>query len=381
MLVIIPAALARLYFTHALYNWERQRTQLSRRAHYIDWLLTSDTHAKELRLYQHGDYLRKLYANTIGLIRREKLNLTHRQTHVELAVALIGTVSCFCALTILAFEIVAGRNSVGDLALFFLIYQRIQGSGQEMVAQISRFYADHQYLEQLFEFIDVKSVVRSPMNPSPFPIKGDRIVRIEGVWFQYLATRGVILKNIELEIRPGQVVGLVGANGSGKTSLIKLLCRLYDPTKGKITLGGIDIKCLDLEEYRRLYAVVFQDFGRYADTVRQNIRFGDIRLPENTPLIEEAAKAVGADKLIQRLSSGYETQLTRLFDAGEEISVGEWQKIALARALVRSSQFVILDEPTSALDPYPYQARAGCATSAGSRRTRLAPPGMLPVLS
>lgn len=351
LLAIVPALLVRLYFTRYQYDWQRRRTQLERRAGYLDWLMTADLHAKEIRLNQLGDYLREQYAELRGLIRRERLRINLRRTRIELAVAAIATVAFFGALAYLARETAAGRNSVGDLVLFLLIFQRAQSMGQEFVQQIARLYEDHLYIGLLFEFLDIRPVITDPPQPLPVPVAPRQGIRLEGVGFCYPGTDTRVLSDIDLSIRPGQVVALVGANGSGKTSLIKLLCRLYDPTEGRITLDGVDIRDHALADYRQRFSVIFQDYARYAMPVRENIRFGDIRLPEDSPALERAALKSGADEFIRRLKAGYDTRLSRMFDDGAELSGGQWQKIALARAFARDSSVIILDEPSSALDP------------------------------
>lgn len=348
---IIPALIVRIHFTRRLYVWQRERTQMERRAGYLDWLMTSDIHAKELRLNQLGDYLREQYALIRGKIRGEKLQISKRRTLVELIVGVAASVVFFAALAYLAIQTASGRNTVGDLVLFLLIFQRAQSMGQEIVSQISRFYEDHLYIGLLFEFLEVQPTVISPNESKPIPGKLTQGVQLEGVSFTYPGCREKVLHDINLSIPQGKVIALVGANGSGKTSLIKLLTRLYDPTAGRILVDGRDARTFDLEEYRRLFGVIFQDFSRYADTVRENIRFGDIRLPPDTSNVEDAARRAGAEEFITHLASSYDTLLGRMFENGQEISVGQWQKIALARAFMNRSRFIILDEPTSALDP------------------------------
>ncbi|EWH00878.1 ABC transporter ATP-binding protein [Halomonas sp. BC04] len=351
IVAIVPALLVRLRFTRKLYDWEIRRTQMERRAGYLDWLLTSDINAKELRLNQLGDFLRDRYAELKALIRCERLVISRQRTIVELGVAIVATGAFFSALGYLAWETSVGRNGVGDLVLFLLVFQRAQSMGQELVGQLSRLYEDHLYIGLLFEFLDVRPVISEPILPQPLPTRMNDGVCFENVGFLYPGTTREVLRSIDLTIRPGQIVALVGANGSGKTSLIKLLCRLYDPTSGRITLDGVDVREYSLDDYRRKFSVIFQDYGKYADTARNNIRYGDIHQPLDTPLVEEASIKSGADQFIRSLDKGYDTPLTRMFDEGRELSIGQWQKVALARAFMHQSEIVILDEPTSALDP------------------------------
>jgi len=314
--------------------------------------MISDIHAKELRLNQLGGYLRDLFTEIRSQIRGEKIQINKRRTAVELIIGSIASIVFFAALAYLAIQTAEGRNTVGDLVLFLLIFQRAQSMGQEIVFQISRFYEDHLYIGLLFEFLDVEPTVGSPALPKKVPSALKSGVVMDHVKFTYPGSEEEVLSDINLQIRPGQVVALVGANGSGKTSLIKLLTRLYDPSEGRILLDGQDARKFELEEYRRTYSVIFQDFSRYAETVRQNIRFGDIRLSPQDPEIKDAARRAGAEEFILELPLGYDTLLSRMFEGGQEISVGQWQKIALARAFMSRSQVLILDEPTSALDPH-----------------------------
>jgi len=174
-------------------------------------------------------------------------------------------------------------------------------------------------------------------------------VAVRGVTVGYGAT--AVLDHLDLDVPSGALAAVLGASGSGKTSLIELMCRLYEPSAGRITLDGRDIRDFGLAEYRRVFSVIFQDFARYASTVNENIRFGDIRLPADSPRIREAAINAEADTFIQLMAQGYDTRLTRMFDGGAELSHGQWQRLALARAFAAGSRVLVLDEPTSALDP------------------------------
>ncbi len=350
LLAVVPGLLARLHFTRVLYDWQRQTTQLERQAAYVDWLMTSDFHAKELRLNQLGDYLRELYATLRALIRRERLRISQRRTLTELVMAITGTLAFFASLAYLALQAAAGHTTVGDMVLFLMVFQRAQGLVQALLGNVSQFYEDHLYIGQLFEFLDIQPVIADPTTPIPIPRPMTQGIQLHQVSFQYPGTNGWALHDISLRIAPGQVVALVGTNGSGKTSLIKVLCRLYDPSTGHITLDGTDIRQFTVDDYRHVFSVIFQDYARYAMTVRDNIRFGDIRLPADALGIEQAAIASGADAFIRQLRHSYETRLSKMFDDGQDLSIGQWQKIALARAFLHQSQVVVLDEPTSALD-------------------------------
>jgi ATP-binding cassette, subfamily B, bacterial len=351
LVAILPGLLVRLHFTRHLYDWQRRRTQMERKASYLDWLMTSNLHAKELRIYQLGDHLREQYARLRGQIRRERLHITQRRTRLEVVVGSAAAVAFFASLAYLAWQTAEGRSSVGDLVLFMLIFQRAQTMGQELVHQLSKLYEDHLYMGLLFEFLDIRPEIAEPSQPAAVPATIREGIRFEGVGFQYPGSPEPTLSDIDLSIRPGQVVALVGVNGSGKTTLIKLLCRLYDPARGRITLDGVDIRQYSPEQYRNLFSVIFQDYSQYATSVKENIHFGDIHSSGEQPAIMTAAINAGADGFISGLPHGYDTPLTRMFDDGQEISIGQWQKLALARAFLRKSTFIILDEPTSSLDP------------------------------
>lgn len=351
LIAIIPALIARIYFTRILYDWQRRRTQMERRAGYLDWLMTSDIHAKELRLNQLGDFLRHKYKRIRSDIREEKLAISRKRTTVESIVAAIASVIFFTSLGYLAWNTAQGENSVGDLVLFLLIFQRAQSMGQELVQQLSKLYEDHLYMGMLFEFMDMQHTVPRSSQPVDIVQSEQTTLALKNVCFSYPGTHKNVIKNVNLEIKPGQIVALVGANGSGKTSLIKLMTRLYDPTEGSVSINGVNAQDCDIDEYRQLFSVIFQDYSHYAESVHENIRFGHINGTDAEHTVPNAAENAGAAAFIEEMDDKYDTMLTRLFDNGKELSVGQWQKIALARAFMLKSNIVILDEPTSAMDP------------------------------
>lgn len=350
LLAVVPALFVRLFFTRVLYDWQRRRTQLEREAGYFDWLMTSDITAKEVRLGRLGRHLRTMYSGLRGQVRRERLAITRRRTLVEVLTAVLASLAFFASLGLLALQTARSHNTVGDLVLFMLVFQRAQSLAQELVQRISQLYEDHLYLGLLFEFLDTRPKLATPAVPVPVPEPIRQGIVLEKVGFTYPDAGSPALSDISMRLPAGRMVALVGENGSGKTSLIKLLCRLYDPGQGRITLDGIDVRQFDPDQYRRLFSVLFQDYARYAFSVRENIRFGNIDAAPDDAGIEQVGRDAGADGFVRRLRHGYDTRLSRLFDEGQEVSVGQWQKIALARAFFADSRIVVLDEPTSALD-------------------------------
>jgi ATP-binding cassette subfamily B protein len=356
VVTILPALLVRLRSIRTLHDWQQRRTQLERRAGYLDWLLTSDVHAKELRVNRLGGFLRGRHDDTRRAIRTERLRIARRRTGSETAVEVLAALAFFGALAHLVRGSASGATSVGDLVLFLLVFQRAQAAGQELVGQLSRLYEDHLYLGVLFTFLDQAGDIVRPDQPLAVPPRVHDAIRLEGLSFRYPGTERWVLRDVDLELRPGQIVAVVGENGSGKTSLVKLLCRLYDPTQGRMSVDGTDVRRFDPDEHGRLVSVILQDHVHYADSASENVRYGDVALaegeaPDWTPEVRRAGQRAGAEGFIERLPEGYGTRLTRLFDDGVELSVGQWQRLALARALVRPAPLLVLDEPSSALDP------------------------------
>jgi ATP-binding cassette subfamily B protein len=234
--------------------------------------------------------------------------------------------------------------------MYFAAVQRGQSSAQVLFAALASLYEDNLFLTTLEEFMEVKPEVVAPPDPKPVPDPIRQGIVFEGVSFRYPGSSRPLLEKVDLTIRPGEVIALVGSNGAGKTTLVKLLCRLYDPYEGRIAIDGIDIREMDPTALRREISVVFQDFAHFFLPARDNIWFGDVTRPRDDAGIIEAASTAGADPFLRELRHGYDTILGPLFTEGEELSVGEWQKVAIARAFFHSAQLLVVDEPTSALD-------------------------------
>jgi ATP-binding cassette subfamily B protein len=208
-----------------------------------------------------------------------------------------------------------------------------------------------QFLGYLFEFLDFQPKIVDPPNPKPVPRPMQLGIEFKNVDFAYPGSSRQAIKNVSLKIQPGEVIALVGENGSGKTTLTKLMCRLYDPMAGQITIDGIDLRDLSVRDLRSEISVIFQDYAKYQMTARENIWLGNVKRSPDDMAIEEAAQRAGADEVIRTLPEQYDNMLGKRFEGGEELSIGQWQKVSIARAFLRDSQLIVLDEPTSALDP------------------------------
>jgi ATP-binding cassette subfamily B protein len=247
---------------------------------------------------------------------------------------------------------VQGALTLGDLVLAYQAFQQGQGLIRALLGSVNQLYAAVLFLGSLFDFLTLRPEVVSPAVPAPLPVPLRTGIRFEGVTFRYPRSDRTTLADLDLEIPAGRIVAILGANGAGKSTLVKLLCRFYDPQAGRITVDGIDLRHVDVDMLRRSISAVFQAPIRYAATAAENIAFGDVEQPMSASRITAAAVAAGAHETIQRLPEGYATKLGTLFAGGTDLSVGEWQRIALARAVLREAPIWLLDEPTSATDSW-----------------------------
>jgi len=347
----IPGALVRLKYSGKLFSWQRKRTPTERQASYFNCLLTRDIHAKEIRLFGLGALFLRRFHDLRQQLRLERLEIVSKRSIAELVTQISTTLAVFSSYAFIAYRTVQGVITLGDLVMYYQAFQRGQGFLQEMLSSLAGLYEDNLFLSDLFIFLDLKPKVLEPHRPKSVPKLIQAGIVFDHVSFQYPTGSSEVLKDISLTIRPGEHVALVGENGAGKTSLIKLLCRLYDPSEGVITLDGLDLRQFLTSELRREISVIFQDYARYNLTARENIWFGDITSPLDSERITTAARHSGIDDVITTLPLGYDTTLGKWFEDGEELSIGEWQKVALARACLRDSGIIVLDEPTSSLDP------------------------------
>ncbi len=346
-----PAMLVRMKYSRKIYNWQRKRTSIERQADYLSWILTNEQYAKEVRLFNLGSYLSQWYLRLRSHLYKENLKILTSKSTANFCVGAVAGIFIIAVYVFIIRQSIFGSLRLGDLVLYHQALQRGQNDIKSVLSSLSGLYEDNLFLTNFYELLNLKPKIIDPLNPTPIPQPIHRGIVFHNVSFNYSNTSRQTLKDINLTIRPGEVVALVGENGSGKTTLTKLLCRLYDPTEGNITIDGVDLRDFKIADLRRQISVIFQDYAKYHFTAQENIWLANIDLPPERESIINAARRSGADDVISKLPQGYDTVLGKLFDRGEELSIGQWQKIALARAFLRDSQLIVLDEPTSAMDP------------------------------
>ena len=346
---VLPGIFVKVLHARRLFAWQSRRTETERRAYDYHRILTDAGYAKELRLFDLGGVFRRRHRDLRATLRGERLGLAQTRAVHDLMAQSGAILALFAMLAFFGWQALKGRITVGDLVMYYQAFQRAQTALGAILAALAGLYEDNLFLNHFYGFLDLRPAIARPARPAPVPRPMGVGIVLEKVAFAYPGSGCEVLGEIDLSIRPGEVVALVGDNGSGKTTLAKLLCRLYDPARGRITLDGIDFRRFDPAALRRDIAVIFQDFIHYPLTARENVWIGDVHIDPTDARVAQAARQAGADEMIRRLPNGYETLLGRRFDQGVEISIGEWQKVALARAFLRRAQLVILDEPTSAL--------------------------------
>ncbi len=346
-----PGLVVRMRYAKKMYQWQRERTPLERYSNYFHYLLTHNANAKEIRLFDLGTHFKNRFRDLRRKLRLEWLKIARRRSLNDSVTQLSFTLAVFGSYAFIAYRAVQSEITLGDLVMFFQAVQRGQSYLQQALGSLAGLYEHNLFLTDLTEFLDLKHKVEEPDRPAAVPRPLRAGISVDHVDFAYPTGTRSVLEDISLHIEPGEQVALVGENGSGKTTLVKLLCRLYDPTKGQIALDGIDLRCFEIAALRREIGVIFQDFVEYHLSALENIGLGNIHVKDRSrDAVENAARRSGAHEVIESLPKGYDTTLGKWFEDGEELSIGEWQKVALARAYLREAQIVILDEPTSSMD-------------------------------
>ena len=333
-------------------QWLTNTTGDRRAADYYHLMLTAIPVAGELRLFGLGDHFRAHYRDRRTRLREERIALGRSQLLVRLLASSLVLLITAMTMGWVLQGTFQGKLRLGDLVLFYQAFSTGQGVVRAVLGNLGQLYSNSVYLEDLFRFFELQPRIADPAVPASLPAAPGYEVRVRGVTFRYPGRERPALRDLDLTIPEGKFIAILGANGAGKSSLLKLLCRLYEPETGEITLGGVNIRHLPLTELRQQMTVLFQTPVQFHASVRESIALGDLSAGSEAGAVEASAHAAGAHEFVQQLPCGYDTLLGRWWGDGVELSAGQWQRVALARALFRQAPVVILDEPTSFMDSW-----------------------------
>jgi len=347
---VLPAFLGESHFAFLTYAKNFRQTPARRQMDYLRQVGGSKEAAKELKLFNLSKFVTDRFSTLSQQIYEENVALNRRRLFWGGLLAMVGQLGYYGAYAYSVYATIQGRYSVGDLTLITVAIQQAMSNIQQTFSTASGVADQALFLTDLIAFFEMKPRVESKENGlhTPHPIQ--RGFEFRNVSFTYPGTDRRILSNFTFSLSPGERVALIGENGQGKTTIVKLITRLYDPTEGQILLDGVDLREYDLDDLHAAIGVIFQDFMRYEMTARENIAVGRVEVPHTEEEIEDAAARSLASGVIAKLAGGYDQMLGRRFEGGVDLSGGEWQKLALARAYLRDAQLLILDEPTAALD-------------------------------
>ena len=346
----LPAFVAQGRYSRLQFKVLSWRAPESRRMNYYEHLLTDREAVKEIKLFGLGETLLGRYNKIFWDFYHQDTMLARRRSLISVGFGMLANFAYYGAYAWVVFRAVVGAITLGSMTFYLTLFRQSQGSFQGLLYQINNLYESALFLSNLFGFLELEPsmIASASARPVPHPFKTG--IEFRNVSFKYPGKTEYSIRNVSLRIGPNEKIALVGANGAGKTTFIKLLTRLYDPTEGSILLDGIDLRDYDIKSLRDAIGVIFQDFVQYMATAGENIGFGQIAALEDQPRVVRAAEKGGADSVISELPEKYETTLGYWFDKGRELSGGQWQKIALGRAFMREAEVLVLDEPTSALD-------------------------------
>jgi ATP-binding cassette subfamily B protein len=351
----IPATVVEMRFSATAFRMRNWRSPETRRMSYLEYVLANDGHAKEVKLFGLGPVLLDRYKALGETFYAEDTRLARRRAGSAWALSLLATGAFYAAYAFMAMAAAVGALTLGNLVLYVAAFRQGQQAFQSILSAIGGMYEDNLYMSNLFEFLahdarDANDAAPTPQLAASSP-SAELGIRFEGVGFRYPGKDAWALRGLDLFVPKGQSLALVGHNGAGKTTFIKLLTKLYTPTEGRILLDGKDLRDWDDGALRARIGVVFQDFNQYQLAARDNVGLGSIDHRADEPRIRRAVERGGAESVVASLKEGLDTQLGRWFKDGVELSGGQWQKVALARAFMREeSDILVLDEPTAALD-------------------------------
>jgi ATP-binding cassette subfamily B protein len=350
VVAIIPSFFNETYFNRSSYSLVKSWTPERRELDYLRYVGASDLTAKEVKIFGLADFLADRFHALAHRYYLANRNLAIRRMIWGLVFSILGSVGYYAAYIYIVWQTIQGTLSIGDLTFLAGSFSRMQGLLQGILARFSEIAQNALYLQDLFDFLDMRPQIHSPEKPTALPVKFQQGFTFEEVGFKYPNSEVWAVRRLSFRLKAGEKLALVGENGAGKTTITKLIARLYEPDEGRILLDGRDIRDYDLEEYQRIIGVIFQDFIHFQMSASVNIAVGKILEKENQSQITRSAEMSLADTVIAKLPKGYDQVLGKWFQDGQELSGGEWQKIALARAYMREAQLLILDEPTAALD-------------------------------
>ncbi len=350
VVAVIPSFIAESYFnqkTYSLtYSWTPERRELD----YLRYIGASDQTAKEVKIFNLADFLANRFAEVSHRYYLANRSLSLKHAGWGTALSALGTLSYYGAYAFIIMQTISGTITIGTLTFLSGAFNRMQSSLQGVLTRFSRIAEGALYLQDLFDFFEIEPTIISKPSSKPFPEKLQQGFTFENVSFKYPNSERWAIRNLSFRLKAGEKMALVGENGAGKTTLVKLLARLYEPTEGRILIDGVDIRDYDLDTLRNNIGIIFQDYIKFQLKASENIAVGNIDKVAEMVAIEESAQKSLADTVIETLPNRYDQLLGRRFEEGTELSGGQWQKIALARAYMREAQLLILDEPTSALD-------------------------------
>ena len=356
VIAVLPSLLGETHFAalgySLLFSWTPERRLLD----YLRYIGASDISAKEVKLFGLSDFLVGRYERLSQEFYEANKALAVKRSLVSSLLAVVGTLGYYAAYVVIIYLTVVGHRgpagifTIGVLTFLVGSFRQSRDLIQRVLLSLTQVFEQSLYLDDLFSFLALSPQIRTSAGARPIPVPIRDGLVFEDVGFRYPGADGWAVRHLDFTLRPGERIALVGENGAGKTTLAKLLVRLYDPSEGRILLDGVDLRDYDVDSVRRNVGVIFQDFVRYDLVLRENIAVGNIERREDEPRIFGAAERSLADTVAGRLAGRYDQMLGRRFDGGVELSGGEWQKVALARAYMRDAQLLILDEPTAALD-------------------------------
>jgi ATP-binding cassette subfamily B protein len=350
LIAIIPSFMGESYFNSQNYALTRSQTPERRELDYVRYLGASDETAKEVKIFGLSDFIINRFKTLSDKFYADNSKLAVRRSAWGTFFSILGSAGYYAAYGFIIYQTVTGKSSVGTLTFLAGSFRQLSSLMENSLNRFTSVSQGAIYLNDFHEFFEIKPKIKVAASPLPFPNPIKQGFTFENVGFKYHNAESWANRHLNFTLHPGEKIALVGENGAGKTTLVKLLARLYDPTEGRILLDGADLRDYDIAGLRLNLGIIFQDYIRYQMSFSQNIAVGNIDELANTELIRKAAHESLADALAAKLPLGYEQWLGRRFNEGVELSGGEWQKVALARAYMKDAQVLILDEPTAALD-------------------------------